>query len=356
MLGNERTLRNRTGRWVLLAVTLLGLYVCYRLTAPFMPALVGALALAVIFSPLQSRLEAKLKRPSIAAGLSVLIIGLIVVIPAAAIGHRLVLEAAKGAELIESKLDSGVWRKAIEAQPHLAPVSHWVENEIDLKGTFKGMVTWLTGTAGYVVKGSLVQAVGVCLTFYLLFYFLRDRELALRSVRALSPLAKPDMDRMFHRISDTIHAMVYGTLIVASVQGLLGGLMFWWLDLPAPLLWGLVMTCLAIVPMLGAFIVWIPAALVLALEGNWGKAMALTLWGMFVVGTIDNLLRPILVGNRLRLHTVLAFISVVGGLTLFGPSGLILGPVALTLTTGLLEIWSHQTKAGTSATRQQMQS
>ena len=93
---------------------------------------------------------------------------------------------------------------------------------------------------------------------------------------------------------------------------------------------------LAVVPVLGAFVVWVPAALFLALEGSWGKALILILWGGLVVGTVDNLLRPILVGNRLKLHTVLAFIAVVGGLILFGPAGLILGPVILTLTTVLL--------------------
>lgn len=131
------------------------------------------------------------------------------------------------------------------------------------------------------------------------------------------------MDRLFERVSNTIHATVYGTLESAAAQGLLGGLMFWWLGLSAPLLWGVVMALLAIVPVLGAFVVWVPAALVLALEGSWGKALILVLWGMLVVGTIDNLLRPILVGKRLEQHTVLAFISVVGGLLLFGPAGLI---------------------------------
>jgi predicted PurR-regulated permease PerM len=185
----------------------------------------------------------------------------------------------------------------------------------------------------------LYQAIGFCLTFYLLFFFLRDRDAALRSLRSLVPFSEATMDRLFSRSSDTIYATIYGTLAVSSVQGVLGGLMFWWLGLSAPLLWGMVMALLAVVPVLGAFIVWIPAALFLVLEGSWGKALILALWGMFVVGTVDNLLRPILVGNRLKLHTVLAFMSVVGGLILFGPAGLILGPLALTVTTVLLEIW-----------------
>ena len=170
-------------------------------------------------------------------------------------------------------------------------------------------------------------------------FFLRDRDAALLSLRSVLPLSEAIMDRLFSRIGDTIYATIYGTLAVSSAQGVLGGLMFWWLGLSAPLLWGVVMALLAVVPVLGAFIVWIPAALFLVLEGNWGKALILALWGMFVVGTVDNLLRPILVGNRLKLHTALAFMSVVGGLILFGPAGLILGPLALTVTTVLLEIW-----------------
>ena len=148
-------------------------------------------------------------------------------------------------------------------------------------------------------------------------------------------------------VNDTVHATLYGTFAVAVVQGTLGGLMFWWLGLPAPLLWGIVMALLAVVPVLGAFIIWIPAAIFLLLEGSEGKALLLTLWGAIVVGGIDNLLYPILVGRRLKMHTILAFISLVGGLIVFGPSGLILGPVIFTVTRLLLEIWSRQNSVET---------
>ena len=118
--------------------------------------------------------------------------------------------------------------------------------------------------------------------------------------------------------------------------------MFWWLDLPEPLLWGIVMGLLAVIPVLGAFVIWVPAALFLLLAGSAEKAMLLTLWGAIVVGGIDNLLYPMLVGKRLRMHTVIAFISIVGGLIVFGPAGLILGPVAYTVTRHLLEFWSSR--------------
>ena len=280
-----------------------------------------------------------LKRPSLAAVASVLVISMSVVVAATFVGQRLAVQGAKGAEVIQTKVKSGEWRRALKAQPRQAALADKIERQIDQPRTVTTLATWLSTTAGTIVKGSLFQVIGFCLTFYLLFFFLRDRRVALQSLRSLSPLAEVEMDRMFGRVSDTIYATIYGTLAVSSVQGLLGGLMFWWLGLPAPLLWGVVMAVLAVVPVLGAFIVWIPGALFLVLEGSWGKSLILALWGIIVVGTIDNLLRPILVGNRLKLHTVLAFMSVVGGLILFGPAGLILGPLALTVTTVLLEIW-----------------
>lgn len=323
---------------VLIAATAIGIYLCYRMAAPFLPALTGALTLAVLFTPMQHWFESKLKHPSLSALISILLIGAIVVVPAVLVGQTLVKQAAKGAELIETKVTLGEWRRSLQALPRIAPILEKVEQQLDLPTTVKDITTWLSLTAGSIVKGSVFQVIGVILTFYLLFFFLRDGRAALESIRSLSPLSKTEINQLFSRVHDTIFATIYGTLAVSAVQGVLGGLMFWALGLSAPLLWGVVMALLAVVPVLGAFIVWVPTVAFLALEGSWGKALILMLWGILVVGTIDNLLRPIMVGNRLKLHTVLAFISMVGGLILFGASGLILGPVVLTITMVLLEI------------------
>jgi predicted PurR-regulated permease PerM len=339
-IANDWGSRSHVQTLVLMVATAFGIYLCYRLAVPFLPPLAWALGLAVLFAPFQRWVESKLKHPRLAAFVSVLVIGLIVVVPLTLVGQRLVMQAAQGAALIETKVTSGEWRRTFEAQPRLAPIADRIEKQMDLPGTVKSFATWLSSYAGSIVTGSMLQAIDFCLTFYLLFFFLRDRRAALQTLKSLSPLTGMEMDRIFSRVSDTIHATIYGTLAVSVVQGLLGGLMFWWLGLPAPLLWGVVMALMALVPVLGAFVVWIPAALFLALEGSWGKALILTLWGLVVVGTIDNLLRPILVGKRLKLHTVLAFMSVVGGLILFGPEGLIVGPAVLAITTALLEIWS----------------
>ena len=329
----------------LLALTALGVVLCLWMAAPFLPALAWALTLAVLFTPLQVRLESKFGRSGFAALAAVFIIGLMVVVPATFVAQRLVGQAATGAELVQTKFKSGEWRRALETQPRLEVALDWVEQQVDLEGAAKAVATWLSTVAGSVVKGSVYQLIGFCLTFYLLFFFLRDRTKALQALGRFLPLSEMELARLVSRVADTIYATVYGTLAVALVQGALGGLIFWWLGLPAPLLWGVVMAVLAVVPALGAFIIWVPAAIYLLAVGSWGKALVLVLWGMLVVGTVDNLLRPVLVGNRLKLPTVLAFISVLGGLMLFGSAGLILGPVALTITTELLQIWPQRAAA-----------
>jgi predicted PurR-regulated permease PerM len=327
----------------LMAATALGIYLCYRMVLPFVPALTWALALAVLFMPVHRWLASTVKRPNLAASVSVVVIGLIVVVPTTFVGQRLVSEAARGANTITAKIESGEWQRVLDNHPRVAPIAQRIERQIDLPGAISTIAAWLTDAAASFVTGSVIQAIGVLLTFYLLFYFLRDQRAVLLLLRSLSPLSAAEMDRLFSRVGDTVYATVYGTLAVAAVQGTLGGLMFWWLGLPAPLLWGLVMGVLAVVPVLGAFVVWIPAALFLVLAGNWGKALILALWGGVVVGGIDNVMYPVLVGNRLELHTIPAFMAIVGGLMLFGPSGLILGPVALTVTVLLLEIWQSRT-------------
>jgi predicted PurR-regulated permease PerM len=342
----------RSGRTaVLLAATAIGLFLCYRMALPFLSPLAWALALAVLFTPLQRWLEARLRRPALAASACLLVIGAIVVVPALLVGQQLVAQVAIGAEAVDSEFAHGDLQARIRAQPRLAPIIDAVERHVDLPDAVKSIAAWLSGSAAALVKGSVLQVVALALTFYLLFFFVRDREAALRALRALSPLPDAQTDWLVGRVRDTIFATVYGTLAVASVQGLLGGLMFWVLGLPAPLLWGVVMALFAVVPVLGAFVVWIPAAVVLLLEGRWIAALVLTGWGLLVVGTIDNLLRPVLVGNRLKLHTVLAFLSVVGGLLLFGSAGLILGPMVLTITMGLLEIWARRGKAEAAAAK-----
>ena len=337
--------RSHVHTLALMAVTVIGIYFSYRLATPFFPSLAWALALAVLLTPLHRRLESKIKHRNLAATVSVLAATLMVVAPASFVMERIIVEAAKGAETLRALIESGAWRSTLKSYPLLAPVADWIDQQLDLPGLINTTTLWLTNLGATFVQRSVMQLIGFVLTFYLLFYFLRDRGAALECLRYLSPLSRTDMSRLFNEVTDTVHSTLYGTFVVALVQGALGGLMFWWLGLPAPLLWGIVMGLLAVVPVLGAFVVWVPAAIFLLLAGSEGKALLLTIWGAVVVGGIDNFLYPMLVGKRLRMHTLLAFISIVGGLIVFGASGLILGPVIFTVTRLLLEIWSSQNAA-----------
>jgi predicted PurR-regulated permease PerM len=335
----------RTQQWIhflgLIAVTALGLFMSYLLAVPFLPALTSAVALAVVFMPLHQFIDRKMSRPSLAAGITVFLAVFLLVLPASLLGDRLVREAAGAARLLSSFVEGDDWRQLLAAHPRFVPITHWIESQVNLPRTGEKMASWLTSLATTLVQGSGAQLIATVITFYLLFYMLRDRRLALAALGKLSPLGRFDMKGLTARIADTIRATVYGTLTIAAIQGILGGLMFWWLGLPIPLLWGIFMAVAAIVPVLGAFVVWLPAALFLLLTGHEVQALILVLWGTIVVSTIDNLLYPMLVGDRLKTHTVPTFIALVGGLMVFGMPGLILGPVILTVTLYLLEYW-HQ--------------
>lgn len=332
----------RLGPFVLAAAAIAGAAICILMVWPFLGAITWALALAILFVPVHARIERRLKHPNLAAAISVAVLAIVVVVPAVFVVERLVGEAASGAMTLQRRVAAGELTALLEAYPRLAPVGAWIERQLDLPSLTGSVASWLSNIGATFVRGSVLQVVEVLLTFYLLFYFLRDRLAAKAMIRRALPLTPAEADVLFGRVFDTVHATVYGTLAVAAVQGVLGGLMFWVLGLPTPLLWGLVMGLLSIVPVLGAFVVWIPASVLLALDGSWARALVLAGWGAVAVGGIDNVLRPILVGNTLRLHTVPAFISMVGGLVLFGAPGFILGPLAITITILLMGFWADR--------------
>ena len=235
-------------------------------------------------------------------------------------------------------MSSGAWRTALTDNALISTVLG-LFGGVDLDKALEAGTNWLSSMSATFVSGSVLGIVTLLLTFYLLFYFLRDRRPALNWLCEISPLSDAEMKHFFSRVEDMVDATIYGTLVVAVVQGTLGGLMFWLLGLPAPVLWGVVMGVLAVVPVLGAFIIWVPAAIYLVLMGEAGKALILAAWGGVVIAGIDNLLYPILIKDQLRMHTVPAFIAILGGLILFGASGILLGPLIVTATMFFLEIW-----------------
>lgn len=341
--------RERGLAFVLMAATALALYLCYRLAFPFLPALAWALALAIMTHPVHRWIARWVRSPNLAAGCTVVLVAVLLITPSFFLLQRLSTEISRGVERLQGEAATGEWSAIIKHNPRLTPILRWLETHIDIHDETQRAAKTLTSYLPSFVTGSVWAVIELLLVLFFLFYFFRDRHLALQALRSLMPLSNAETTEVFTRVTDTIYATIYGTLAVAFIQGSLGGLMFWWLNLPAPLVWGVVMALLAVVPVLGPFVVWVPAAIFLALEGSWGKALLLTGWGAIVIGLIDNLLYPILVGKRLRLHTVPVFIAIIGGLALFGASGVILGPVILAVTAALVSVWRQRTVNGQTA-------
>jgi predicted PurR-regulated permease PerM len=186
----------------------------------------------------------------------------------------------------------------------------------------------LARSAGFV-GGLLSILVSILFTVFTLFYLFRDGEAIAHKLPDLLPLDRRRAESVVRRAHEIITASVYGVLVIAIIQGTFGGVMFALLGLPSPLVWGVVMVILSCIPVAGSGLVWGPAVVFLGVTGAYTKAVILTVFGVGVIGTTDNVLRPRLVGGRTRMHELFVFFSVLGGLAAFGIMGLLLGPVIL---------------------------
>jgi len=338
--------RRRTAALGLVTATALVFYLCWRIAQPFVPALAWALALAIVGHGLHRWLLRHLRHRGASAAVATGVLILFIAAPVLGLAPLLGTKMKEGLDAMRSTPVQVRVQKALKANPALAPVAEILAQHAP---SADQVAEQLTPKLSRLAATSAWAGLELLVAFFALFYLLRDREQALAWLRSLLPLSRRETERVFHRVAEVVRASVLGTLMVAAVQGLLGGLMFWWLGLPAPLLWGAVMFVLSILPVLGAAIVWMPAAAFLALEGSWDKALILAAWGSVVIALIDNLLYPVFVGNQLRLHTLLVFIAILGGLMLFGTAGLILGPMALALALAVIDIWRERTAHGRAA-------
>lgn len=338
--------RERAKALALVVATSVAVYLCYLLAATFLPALAWGLALAIIAAPMHRRIERLIGRPSIAAGASVFIVAVVLVAPALFVTQRLAIEAISYVQSVKEYAADERWEELLAAHPRLATAAEWLEAKVDVSGEVESAAKNLAAKLPGYVGGSLSALALLLITLLVLFYFLRDRRQVLQTLRNFLPLSNQETDRLFARVDDTVYATVFGSLTVAAVQGVMGGLIFWLLGLPTPLLWGSIMALLAVVPMLGTFVVWLPTAVVLGLQGSWGKALVLVAWGSIAIALIDNLLYPILVGKRLRMHPLIVFIALVGGLGLFGAAGVVIGPVIVAVTQAIVQVWRDRTAEG----------
>lgn len=345
----EGTTRERVLVMVLIGATVLAFVLCCLLFRPFVPVLAWALALAIIARPLHDALAARLSSPNLAAALAVLLVALLIMLPSLFVLQSLIREATLNAPKVQVDQQGEQLLANAEQTPGIGPVATWLRENVDIRAALREIAAFLTRNASQAVTTTIWILVEFLFVLFTLFFFFRDRGKALAGVRSLLPLSNKEASEVFQKIEDTIYATVYGSLIVALIQGTMGGLMFWWLGLPAPVVWGAIMALLAVVPNLGTFVVWAPTAVYLALNGHTTDALILAAWGGIAIAFIDNLLYPYLVGKRMRLHTLLVFFSMLGGLWLLGASGVVLGPTILAVTLALIDVWRRRTAGGRPA-------
>jgi predicted PurR-regulated permease PerM len=322
---------------------------CAALLSPFLPALTWALSLAVIAYPIHVWIKKHVNHPQLAAGLAVALITVGLVVPVVLLGTQIAQEVAGGVSQLQSILESGAIQKSLQEHPAFASALAWIQSRFDLGDAGARIVSGVRAQTARFLKGSIWSVIQLAVALYSLFFFFRDRDYMLGVLRCLVPLSEHEIDEVFESVRTMVRATIYGNVVTSLLQGTLGGLMFWFLGLPGPLLWGVAMFVFSLVPSLGSFLVWAPAALILAITGSWGKAIILVAWGMLVVGTIDNIVYPFLVGRDIRMHTLAVFLSLLGGLFIFGAAGIVLGPVLFAVALALIDILRRRTAYGHSA-------
>lgn len=317
---------------------------------PFYGAVLWAIVLAIVFAPLYRRLLNWLRqRRTLAALISVIIIVLIVLLPLALIIASLVDEATSVYTRIASgELNFGrYFRQLLDALPA------WAMHLLDRLG-LTNLGSAQERLAAGLAKGSqfiLKQAVNVgqntfsfivslFLMLYLLFYLFRDGDKLTQRLKDAIPLRAEQRRDLFNKATAVIRATVKGNIVVALVQGALGGLIFWILGIHAALLWGLVMAILSLLPAVGAGVVWLPVALYLLITGAVWRGAVLIAYGILVIGLVDNFLRPILVGKDTKLPDYVVLFSTLGGLAVFGLNGFVLGPVIAALFIAAWDIFT----------------
>lgn len=325
-------LERRSLLFLLVLVSLAFLWVLL----PFYGAIMWSVVIALMFRPLQRWLSQRLgRRRTLAALLTMLVALLMVIVPLALLVLALTQELAHLLQRLQSGEVNPV--RALRDAYALLPAS--VTSVLERLGmadfeALQQRLTRLLEAGGHLMGGQLLNlgqftfdvVAGFFITVYLAFFLIRDGEQLAASVRRLLPLAIDHQDELLAKFKTVVHATFKGGLVVAAVQGLLGGLMLWLLGVSGALLWGVLMAFLSLLPAVGAALVWVPVAVHFFLGGDYGQGVALVAYGVLVIGSVDNLLRPVLVGRETRLPDYLVMITTLGGLAVFGVHGLLLGP------------------------------
>jgi predicted PurR-regulated permease PerM len=326
-------------------------YLVWLLVKPLWQPLVWALLLGSLLAPANRRLARRLgDRRTAASAFTTIGVVLLVLLPIVAIGGAV---AAQAAQLLKNFDTDSLRAENLDLShvPFLAKPLAWVQSTIgvslsQIEGWIvtgaKRLLEGLASSGGAVMLGAIGTVVSFVLMLFVLFFVLRDgHDFARRAVRML-PMADGLRQKLWRHLIDVTRAVFMGIGLTALVQGILLGIGFTVAGLPSPLVFGVLGALFALVPVVGTAVVWVPAVLWLLTQGETGYAIFMLAWGVVVVGSVDNFLRPILISGRVEVPTLAVFIGVMGGLSSFGFIGLFLGPIVLGLVVALFRVMSEE--------------
>jgi predicted PurR-regulated permease PerM len=320
-------------------------YLSYLILKPFLSPLLWAIVLAILFYPVYAYILRYIKIRNIAASVTLLLIILMLLGPVSYLSFLLVKELVglreyfeNGAfESLKDYLQSPVIGRItgrVTALLNISPDELYKRAVEGLAGLRSGLILALTRGVGDV----FLSALNFLFMSVSVFIFLRDGPDFLEKIRFYLPFSEKQKNMLIKQISDIVVANLYGGFIIAVVEGLLGGIGFAVAGLSSAVLWGFAMAVFSFMPVIGPFVIWVPAAIYLMVTGELVKGIGLALYGFFIIGLADNVLRPIVVGKRTQMHFLVLFFSLLGGIQLFGLLGLIMGPLIIAIFVSLLRI------------------
>jgi predicted PurR-regulated permease PerM len=318
-------------------------WLTFRVFEPFLTPLIWAAVVVILLLPWHRRLERRTSKP-VAATVSTAVATAILVVPMLLVVIAFLQQAVSALSVIQmgSFLNQIAWLNHAWGWLAAHLPGRTAEDLPDLlRESVRRLTATLAGELGEVVRHIIVFLFDVVITIIAIFYFFRDADDIMRWVRRSLPLAEEQRELMIAQAHDLVFVTVASTLAAAGVTGLVGGLTFWVLGLPAVVFWGVVMAFFALLPVLGAWMVWLPAAIWLISQGRVGAAIALLAIDGAAVLLIDNVMRPMMISGRAELSGLLVLVGVLGGIFVFGMIGVVLGPVVIAVAAGLLQAYTQ---------------
>ena len=321
----------------LLSIGVLAL--CLLILQPFLASITAAIALAVVTEPLHRRLRRRFKSRTVAAVLALAAVLLSVIVPFLFLAQSILGRAFELVYYLQTQQAAQQFRGFVDQYPQLVHLLAYTRANIDAGQLFQSSIGSVAAQLGPLLGGSISAAFQIAILLFLLFFLYRDQQQVIATVRSLLPFTDEESGFLLGRLRASVNALVMGRFAVAAIQGLLSGILFAMVGLQSSVLLGVATMFSSMVPAIGAVVVWLPVALYLLLIHQWVQALIVALVSSVVISSLDNVLYPIFVGTRIRLHTVPVFLSMMGGVTLFGIMGLVLGPVIFNIATVLSAIW-----------------